>query len=74
MPLNRDPKHGGTNADGSKSREYCSYCYQQGTWMMSMTLDDMQRRVGGLLKSKGAPDSIVTQAISGLPRLKRWKG
>ena len=27
MPLKADPKGGGTHADGTSSREYCSYCY-----------------------------------------------
>lgn len=30
MPLNKDPQGGGTNADGSKSNEYCSRCYVNG--------------------------------------------
>ena len=27
MPLKSDPGGGGTNADGTHSDEYCSYCY-----------------------------------------------
>jgi len=72
MPMSRDEKGGGTNADGSKSAEYCSHCYNNGTWMMDMSLDDMQRRVGGLLKQRGAPGSVLDQAVASIPNLKRW--
>jgi hypothetical protein len=30
MPLKKDEKGGGTNADGSKSAIYCSKCYENG--------------------------------------------
>lgn len=32
MPINKDPEKGGTNADGSKSGMYCSYCYTNGVF------------------------------------------
>lgn len=73
MPMNQDPKGGGTNKDGTKSAEYCSHCYKDGTWMLDMTVDDMQKRVGGLLKQFGAPDGVQREAIAGIPLLKRWK-
>ena len=70
--MSKDEKGGGTNADGTKCAEYCSHCYSNGTWMMDMSLDDMQRRVGGLLKQRGAPSSVLDQAVSSIPKLKRW--
>jgi hypothetical protein len=33
MPLKRDEKGGGTNADGSLSKMYCSYCYEKGEFI-----------------------------------------
>lgn len=30
LPLNKDPKTGGTNKDGSINNMYCSYCFQNG--------------------------------------------
>ena len=30
MPMKKDPEGGGTNADGSKSPDYCSYCFRNG--------------------------------------------
>ena len=32
MPMDKDPGNGGTNADGSKSIKYCSYCYESGAF------------------------------------------
>ena len=33
MPLKRDEKGGGTNADGSISKMYCSFCYENGEFI-----------------------------------------
>ena len=33
MPLKQDPQKGATNADGSKSELYCSYCYEDGQFL-----------------------------------------
>ena len=33
MPLKRDEKGGGTNADKSISKKYCSYCYENGEFV-----------------------------------------
>ncbi len=32
MPLNKDPKQGGSEKDGTKSKKYCSYCYTEGAF------------------------------------------
>lgn len=72
--MSRDEKGGGTNADGTKSAEYCSHCYQGGTWMLpNATVDQMQERVGGMLKSRGFSESVWKGAVDGIPHLKRWK-
>jgi len=34
MPMSRDEKGGGTNADGSKSAMYCSHCYAGGKFTL----------------------------------------
>jgi hypothetical protein len=73
MPMNKDEKGGGTNKDGSKSADYCSHCYEGGTWMLDMSVDDMQRRVGGLLKQRCAPEDLQKRAVLAIPMLKRWK-
>ena len=46
MPLKKDPQTGGTNADGSKSTMYCSYCYDRGAFKQpDWTADQMQQFV-----------------------------
>ncbi len=34
MPIKQDPKQGG-KADGTKTDEYCSYCYHDGVFYQS---------------------------------------
>jgi Putative zinc ribbon domain len=46
MPLKADPKGGGTNADGTSSPEYCSYCYVNGSFVNpDMTVEQMKTLV-----------------------------
>lgn len=33
LPMNKDQEKGGTNADGTKNTEYCSYCYKDGEFV-----------------------------------------
>lgn len=40
MPLTSDEVCG-TNADGSLSADYCTYCYQQGKFAQDCTMDEM---------------------------------
>ena len=74
MPLKRDPKKGGSEADGSRSVTYCSYCYQDGAFMQpDCTADDMQQFVKGVLKEKGFPGFLAGWFTRDIPRLERWK-
>lgn len=74
MPLNADPMRGGTNADGSLSTEYCSYCYRNGRFINpDMTIDEMRVLVIEKLAAKGFPRLIARFFAFGLERLKRWR-
>jgi hypothetical protein len=75
MPFKNDPKHGGTNADGSKSAMYCSYCYENGKFTQpDMTAAEMQQFVKGKLKEMGFIHSLFAGVFSkGIPNLERWK-
>lgn len=74
MPLKRDEKGGGTNADGSRSTMYCSHCYQQGRFTTpDITLEQMQQLVKGKLKEFGFPGFVAGLFTRGIPRLERWK-
>ena len=74
MPLGRDEKGGGTEADGSKSQMYCSHCYDAGQFRLpDLTAADMQRRVEGRLKELGLPQAAIRKSAGGIPGLARWK-
>lgn len=56
MPLKRDEKGGGTNADGSKSTMYCSHCYENGQFVLpDITVKQMQSRVREKVIEFGVP-------------------
>jgi hypothetical protein len=73
MPLAKDPAKGGTNADGSKSTMYCSYCYQNGKFTRDCTVQEMRAFCKGKLKEMGFPGFIAAIFVAGLPKLERWK-
>jgi len=74
MPLKRDPKGGGTNADGSRSLQYCSHCYENGAFTRpDITAKEMQVFVKAKLKEMGFPGFMASFFASPIPRLKRWK-
>ena len=74
MPLKKDEKGGGTNADGSKNNMYCSKCYQNGSFTTpDMTVDQMQVLVKGKLKEFGFPGFLAGVFTKGIPKLERWK-
>jgi len=73
MPMSRDPKSGGTNADGSQSLLYCSYCYENGGFVNpEMTVDEMKVLVKGKMKEMGFPGFLLGFFTRGIPKLKRW--
>lgn len=74
MPLKKDEKGGGTNADGSKSSMYCSKCYENGKFINpEMTVTEMQTLVKAKLKEFGFPGFIAGWFTKGIPNLERWK-
>lgn len=74
MPLHRDEKGGGSNADGSKSTLYCSHCYENGKFVLpDITVAQMQERVKGKLKEFGFPGFLAGFFTRGIPKLARWR-
>jgi len=74
MPLSKDPQGGGTNADGSKSAVYCSYCYQNGAFIApDITALQMQEFVVEKLKEMHYPGFIAKFFAKNIPNLERWK-
>ncbi len=74
MPLKKDEKGGGTNADGSKSLMYCSHCFADGRFTLpDITADQMKDRVRGKLKEFGFPGFLTWVFTKNIPKLERWK-
>ncbi len=75
MPLGRDPQGGGTNADGSRSTEYCSHCFQKGAFTEpSLTATEMSAKVEGKLRQMHFPGFLARRFARGTPTLRRWQG
>ena len=74
MPLDQDPQKGGTNADVSKSAEYCSYCYEKGNFHDNFkTAKEMQDFVKKKLKEMKYNSFLAWLFSLSIPNLKRWK-
>ena len=74
MPLKKDPQQGGTNADGSKSNTYCSYCFANGKFTQpDWTVEQMQAFVKEKMKEMGFPGFLAGLMTKGIPKLERWK-
>lgn len=74
MPLKQDPKQGGTNADGSTSALYCSYCYQEGKFTRpDFTVKEMQAFCVEKLVEMKFHKLVAKLMVMSLPRLERWK-
>ena len=73
MPIS-DPELRGTEADGSKSTEYCKFCYQRGQFTNpNLTLDEMKNRMMAKKYTTIVFEQVIQEALKRLPRLKRWQ-
>jgi hypothetical protein len=64
----------GSEADGSKSEEWCNLCYENGAFIVpNCSLDEMKEIVDTALKEKGSGRIMRWLAQKQLPSLKRWK-
>ncbi|GAA4457402.1 zinc ribbon domain-containing protein [Rurimicrobium arvi] len=74
LPWDKDPQKGGSNADGSRNEDYCSYCYQNGSFVQpGWIAADMQRYVVQVLTKRGFPEMMARMMVKGIPKLKRWQ-
>jgi len=71
MPLSKDPEHGGLDADGSRSTDFCSYCLRNGEFCSQVSFDEFRTGLDGILKEKGLSWFIRTLTWYQLPTLKR---
>jgi hypothetical protein len=64
----------GTNADGSKSDEYCTYCFQNGEFTMpAKDVEEMIEKLVAMHDQMGMTEEQARKmATENLPKLKRW--
>jgi hypothetical protein len=75
MPLSRDPQGGGTNADGGRSTEYCSHCFEKGRFTEpNLTAVEMTAKVEGKLREMHFPGFLARRFARDTPNLRRWQG
>jgi len=76
MPMGETDEMYGTESNGSKSVDYCQYCYDKGVFTNpDITLEEMIESVAAVMvKDFGfSPEDAKAQCNEGLPTLKRWK-
>ena len=78
MPLTDENR--GTNADGSRSEDYCVYCYKNGEFTQEFTMSQMIEFCLQFLdqwnlpaECKLTPVQAKEQMLQHFPHLKRWK-
>ena len=73
MPIDNEEDRG-TELDGSKSNDYCKYCYQNGSFVNPrMTITEMKSFIDKKMKELNIPSSITERSLQSLPFLKRWR-
>lgn len=75
MPMTQADQYG-TEKDGSRSADYCSYCYENGAFTSPCTMEEMIDFCAGPMV-EGTPGMTKEQAIAAMrdffPQLKRWQ-
>jgi len=74
MPL-RKPEDYGTNADGTKSEEYCFHCFQNGKFLdEGITLQEKIEKNIKFGVQMGMTEEMARSMCENiLPKLKRWQ-
>lgn len=80
MPLVK-PEDFGTDADGGRNADYCTWCYRDGAFTADMTLDEMIEANLQFLdewnrdsEKQWTKDEVREELRMMMPRLKRWAG
>lgn len=69
----KDQEGGGTNADGSLNPDYCSQCYQLGSFTEPwLSLEQATARAKGRIMEKKVPGFLAGIFTPDLSKLKRW--
>lgn len=76
MPMGTADELYGTEADGTKSKDYCSYCYDGGKFTSECTMDEM---IEMCIEPMVSCNNEMTEEKARemmkefFPQLKRWK-
>jgi len=71
MPMQK-PEDFGTNSDGSKSNDYCHYCFQSGKFIEpNITMEQMIEKCADIMKQMNMPAAQIEQSNKFIPMLKR---
>ena len=76
FPMEKDPKGGGSNVDGTISTEYCSMCYVDGNFLTPPEVNTAKKMQTFCIKEmrKDGMNGLLAWVLTrGIPRLKRWK-
>ncbi|GAA4884253.1 zinc ribbon domain-containing protein [Flaviramulus aquimarinus] len=73
MPMKKDPQQGGFNKNGTKSADYCSYCYVDGEFTFKGTTKEMQAFCKQKMIEQGSPKFLAWLFTRSIPRLSRWR-
>ena len=75
MPMEK-PDLFGTNTDGTRSNEYCTYCFQNGKFTEpEITMQQMIDKCVGIMAQRNImAEKDARKLMAGtIPNLKRWK-
>lgn len=74
MPLKKDGKEAGTEANGKNSMMYCSHCYENGEFTLpNLTVDEMKDRVMDKMAEMKFPKFLARMFTRNIHKLQRWK-
>ncbi|MCL1941497.1 MAG: zinc ribbon domain-containing protein [Synergistaceae bacterium] len=76
MPMGAADDMYGTNSDGSRERDYCKYCYDNGAFTSNSTMEEMiDICVPHMLSAHPdmSGDDARKMMLGFFPTLKRWK-
>ncbi len=76
MPMGETKELYGMNADGTKSEDYCRYCYENGEFTSDETMDEMIESciVHVVENNPGMTEDEARTMMKGFfPTLKRWR-
>ena len=75
LPMGESVEMMGTNKDGSRNPDYCIYCYADGEFKLSLSVEQMAEINIPLVVSSGvlSEEEAREMLLADLGELKRWQ-